>query len=111
MPTDDFSMGPASVVIEGLVHDAMGLPNPAGADGGHYPYARQVRLCWHADAAGHWASAGLDEHLWEVFCAQCGDTDGPVQNQEPAVRQLRGPYHGKHHATHVATKHFEAWRR
>jgi hypothetical protein len=57
---------------------------------------RQVRTGWYHDAAGGWAYEGVDDHLWEVFCQQCGDTDGPAENQEPAVRQLRGPYRYKH---------------
>ena len=41
---------------------------------------------------------------------QCGDTDGPAENQEPPVRQLRGPYRGKHRADHAANKHFKAYQ-
>ena len=74
----------------------------SGSDHRHYPYARQVRLNGSQNAAGQWAYQGVDEHLWEVFCQQCGDTDGPAENQEAAVRELRGPYRSKHQAKHAA---------
>jgi hypothetical protein len=97
--------------IEGLVKDAMRSPHPvSGSDPQHYPYARQVRLSWYQDGSGKWAYDGLDDHQWEVFCQQCGDTDGPAENQEPPVRQLRGPYRGKHRADHAASKHFKAYQ-
>lgn len=76
---------------------------------GHYPYARPVRHGWRRDAGGHWAYDTVDEHRWEVFCAECGDTDGPAADQAPAVQELRGPYHGKHRAKRVADKHFHAY--
>jgi hypothetical protein len=83
-------------LVEARAKAAMSDAAASGPDGGHYPYARQVRTGWHQDVAGKWAYAGVDDHLWEVFCQQCGDTDGPAENQEPAVRQLRGPYRYKH---------------
>jgi hypothetical protein len=82
----------------------------SGPDRGHYPYARQVRTGWHHDATGQWAYDGVDEHLWEVFCQQCGDTDGPAEDRKPAVRQLRGPYRHKHSAERAANKHFQVFR-
>jgi len=84
-------------------------PGASGPDSGHYPYARPVRHGWRKDASGHWAYDMADEHSWEVFCAQCGDTDGPATDQSPEVQQLRGPYRGKHRAKHVADKHFHAF--
>jgi hypothetical protein len=96
--------------VEGLVTDAMKTDVPHDPDRGHYPYARQVRTGWHHDAAGAWAHDGVDDHLWEVFCQQCGDTDGPVEDQNPVVRKLRGPYRHKHTAEHVANEHFKAFR-
>lgn len=83
-----------------------GTPGP---DPGHYPYARPVRLGWRRDAGGHWAYDMVDEHQWEVLCAQCGDTDGPATDQSPEVQALRGPYRSKHRAKHVADKHFRAF--
>lgn len=77
---------------------------------GHYPYARRVRLSWRRNAEGVWVSSSEDPKLWEVFCAQCGDTDGPPSAQPEAARTLRGPYHSKHKAEHAATRHFEATR-
>jgi hypothetical protein len=64
-----------------------------------------VRLGW-ADSADGWKWESEDPRLWEVFCAECGDRDGPADIQEPAVRELRGPYRSEHHARHVATAHF-----
>ncbi len=97
--------------VEAMAKEAVGSAAPAsGPDQGHYPYARQVRTGWHHDAAGAWAYDGVDAQLWEVFCQQCGDTDGPAENQEPAVRQLRGPYRHKHSAEHAANKHFKAFQ-
>jgi hypothetical protein len=97
--------------VEAEVKEAMG-PDPAASrfDGGHFPYARQVRIGWHHDAAGAWAYDGVDAHLWEVFCQQCGDTDGPAEDQVPAVRELRGPYRHERSAKHAANKHFSAFR-
>ena len=109
----DFVLGVESMAIEGQVKDAMGTADAAsesGPDPQHYPYARKVRTGWHHDAAGKWAHDGVDDHLWEVFCQQCGDTDGPAENQEPPVRQLRGPYRHKHGAEHAANKHFKAFK-
>jgi hypothetical protein len=68
---------------------------------------RKVRLGWHRDATGTWAYEGVDDHLWEVFCQQCDDTDGPADGQEPRVRELRGPYRGKRRAKHAPNKHFK----
>jgi hypothetical protein len=78
-----------------------------GGDPHHYPYARHVRTGWKQDADGAWSHEGEDAHLWEVFCAECGDTDGPAQLQSPEVQTLRGPYQGEHRAKHAATRHFK----
>jgi hypothetical protein len=69
----DFVLGAEYSAIEEQVKRAMGS-DPAAASGPdhcHYPYARQVRTGWHQDA-GKWAYDGVDDHLWEVFCQQCG---------------------------------------
>ncbi len=73
---------------------------------GHYPYARHVRLGWGRNSAGVWESSSEDPRLWEVFCAQCGDTDGPADIQPANAKELRGPYSSKHKAEHVAKQHF-----
>lgn len=72
----------------------------------HFPYARRVRHGWARAVDGHWTWAAEDPRLWEVFCAQCGDADGPAEGQSPEVQRLRGPYPGEHHARRVATRHF-----
>jgi hypothetical protein len=108
MSAGDFSFNAKYSSLEGEAKAAM-----AGASSGpghhHYPYARPVRLSWYQDAAGEWAYQGVDAHLWEVFCEQCGDTDGPAENQEAAARQLRGPYRGKHQAKHAAGRHYRSF--
>jgi hypothetical protein len=102
-------INPDFVIFGDRVKQSMESAAPApGPDSGHYPYARQVRTGWRRDPAGQWTYDGLDDHLWEVFCEQCGDTDGPAEDQEPAVRQLRGPYSSKHRAEHGATRHFKS---
>jgi hypothetical protein len=107
----DFILGAEFIAIEGQAKRAMGsAAETSGPDPGHYPYAREVRTGWHRDAAGAWAYDGLDDHLWEVFCEQCGDTDGPAEEQDPAVRQLRGPYRHKHSAEHAANRHFKEFK-
>jgi hypothetical protein len=103
----DFVLGAEFMAIDGQVKRAMGSAEASGPDPGHYPYARQVRTGWRQDAAGAWAYDALDDQLWEVFCEQCGDTDGPAERQKPAVRQLRGPYRHKHSAERMATRHFK----
>lgn len=73
---------------------------------GHHPYARPLQSGWDKDAAGHWNSSGTDAHSWEVICPECGDTDGPIEEQPDAVKARRGPFASKHKAEHAATKHF-----
>jgi hypothetical protein len=107
----DFRLGFESAAMNAkakLAADATAT-RASGPDPGHYPYARPVRDGWRRDAGGHWAYDTVDEHRWEVFGAQCGDTDGPATDQAPEVQELRGPYHGKHRAKDIADKHFRAW--
>jgi hypothetical protein len=73
----------------------------------HFPYARRLCLAWRHDADGHWISHREDKRLWEVFCAECGDTDGPTENQTEPIQRLRGPYSSEHKAKHAAKKHFD----
>ena len=40
---------------------------------------------------------------WEVFCRECGHTDGPTET----VWRSRGPYPSERKAKHVATKHVD----
>jgi hypothetical protein len=72
---------------------------------GHHPYARPLHTGWSKNAHGHWQSSSEDDHQWEVFCEECGDTDGPVKLQSEKVRTLRGPYTSKHKAEHAAKLH------
>jgi hypothetical protein len=75
---------------------------------GHYPYARPVRLGWKQQSDGTWVSSSEDRKVWEVFCEQCGDKDGPAERQPEPARTLRGPYASKHKAEHAAKQHFVA---
>ena len=75
---------------------------------GHYPYARPLRTGWTRTATGDWVAFAEDPHQWEVYCQQCGDTDGPADDQPDRARELRGPYSSKHKAEHVAKRHFDA---
>jgi len=110
--TADFNFNAKYRSLEGEVKAAMdAAAGRSGPDYRHYPYARQARLSWYQDAAGEWAYRDLDAHLWEVFCEQCGDTDGPAENQEAKVQHLRGPYRSKHQAKHAAGKHYRSFDR
>ena len=109
--SQDFRLGAESAALDAKARLAMGSAEAGlGPDHGHFPYARPVRLGWRREANGHGAYDMADEHLWEVFCAECGDADGPAEDQTPAVQELRGPYRGKHHARRVADKHFHVFQ-
>ena len=82
-------------------------PADASAGRSHFPGVRALRSGWHKDAAGAWESTAVDPGRWEVVCRQCGDTDGPVDAQPEAARQLRGPYSSKRRAGRAAVKHFK----
>jgi hypothetical protein len=73
----------------------------------HFPYARRLLSGWHRDQNGKWVPGQEDARLWEVFCRECGDTDGPAETQTEPVQHLRGPYPSEHKAKHAATKHFD----
>jgi hypothetical protein len=73
----------------------------------HFPGVRRMPTGWSKSDRGSWISSGVDPKLWEVFCAECGDTDGPAGSQSDVVGNLRGPYRHEHQARHVAQKHFE----
>ena len=85
--------------------DATAAAAKADSDGHHrFPYAPSPpRLA----SGGRWTLdlRREDEQFWEAFCAQCGDTDGPAENQTEPVQRLRGPYHDEHKAKRAATKH------
>jgi hypothetical protein len=77
--------------------------------GGHRPHVRTARSSWRQDASGQWESDAEEAHLWEVFCQQCGDTDGPVDIQPEAARRLRGPYPSMRRAGRAAVKHLKEY--
>lgn len=53
---------------------------------------RQVGRDWYQSSEGEWFAGGLAEPpVWEVFCVECGDTDGPSDIQPEAVQHLRKP--------------------
>jgi len=55
----------------------------------HRPYVRHVQT----------------DSRWEVICAECGDNEGPSEDQSPAIQQLRGPYPTEHKAERAAHAH------
>jgi hypothetical protein len=71
----------------------------------HRPYVRHVHTEWRRDEHGQWVSAVWDESKWEVVCLQCGDNEGPSEDQDPAVQKLRGLHSAKHKAEHAAHVH------
>ena len=73
----------------------------------HFPDARRLVLGWHRDQGGKWVEGAEDERRWEVFCRECGDTDGPAEAQSETVQRLRGPYPSERKANHAAKKHFD----
>jgi hypothetical protein len=99
----DFAFGIRYGALDATAADA------SAESGGHhhFPYARRLALAWRQDADGHWTSDREDDRLWEVFCADCGDTDGPAEHQTEPIQRLRGPYPGEHKAKHVAKRHFD----
>jgi len=74
---------------------------------GQYPYARPLRTGWTRNPTGDWVACAEDPQRWEVFCEQCGNTDGPADDQPDPARELRGPYAPKHKAEHVVKRHFD----
>ena len=99
----DFAFG----VRLGALDATAALTDAASHEHHHFPYARRLRLGWRHDADGRWISDQEDKRLWEVFCAECGDTDGPAENQTEPIQRLRGPYSHEHIAKHAAQKHFD----
>jgi len=75
----------------------------------HFPYPRPLHVGWRRDRQGCWVSETTDDTQWEVVCAQCGDSGGPIEDEQEGVRLLRGPYASKHKAKHAATEHAKQW--
>ena len=99
----DFSLG----IRLGALDARAAIDDATSGGHHHFPSARRLRLGWRHDAEGRWISDREDERLWEVFCAECGDTDGPAENQSGPIQRLRGPYSHERKAKHVAEKHFD----
>jgi len=99
----DFAFG----IRVGALDAAGAITGDASDEHRHFPCARRLLLGWHQDQSGKWVAGQEDARLWEVFCRECGDTDGPAETQTETVRRLRGPYTGEHKAKHAATKHFD----
>jgi len=79
--------------------------NENDSDPVHLPYVRHVHMGWRHDEYGRWASDQEDESHWEVVCVQCGDDEGPADQQPASIQQLRGPYPSEHKARHAARTH------
>jgi hypothetical protein len=75
----------------------------------HVPYVRPRPTEWQRDEQGNWVSEAFDDTQWELICAQCGDTAGPIDEEEEGVRRLRGPYPTRHKAKHAANEHAKQW--
>jgi hypothetical protein len=99
----DFSLG----IRLGALDAQAARDDAASHEHRHFPSARRLRLGWRHDPDGRWISDREDQRLWEVFCAECGDTDGPGENQTEAIQRLRGPYSHERKAQHVAQQHFD----
>ena len=55
---------------------------------------------------GTWRSIDPDHPArWEVICTECGDDQGPIEDQTPFVRDLRGAYRSEEAALQAATVH------
>ena len=56
----------------------------------HRPYVRHVHTDWRRDEHGQWASDTWDESKWELICAECGDNEGPSEDQKPGDPAVPG---------------------
>jgi len=65
---------------------------------------RRVRLGWH-EAGGGWRYEDVSRDMWEIICRDCGDTQGPPQHQNAAVRRLRTPVTGRDRALKALQQH------
>jgi hypothetical protein len=74
----------------------------------HFPLARPLQLRWSRGVDGQWVSAKQHRRKWEIVCPQCGDTDGPTDQQSSAVQRLRGPYAREWRAKAAKNAHFDA---
>lgn len=70
----------------------------------HFPAVRNFPLDWHKGTDA-WTFESVDPRLWEVVCAECGDDDGPAEQQAAQIRRLRGPYDSERLAKRVARRH------
>jgi hypothetical protein len=102
MASGDFSLG----FRMGASDAKSDLTDATSSEHHHFPYARRLRVGWRQDADGRWTIYQENKRSWEVFCTECGDTDGPAEIQNDVVQRLRGPYPDEHRAKHAAEKHF-----
>lgn len=58
-----------------------------------------------ATTAGHGARPRAAFHFWEVICVDCGDSEGPLENQADEIKRLRGPYLTEEKAKKAAALH------
>lgn len=94
--------------LEGVELEVMSALSDAGSKPHrHHPGARRMPIEWARSATGEWVAGDIDATRWEVFCEECGDTDGPADQQSPAVQELRGPYRHEHEARRVERRHFD----
>jgi hypothetical protein len=76
----------------------------------HFPYIQPLQLEWEQTPTG-FKPHRQDPNRFEVICARCGDSDGPIYNQPAACQRLRGPYDSRRSAMRAARNHQrEAWR-
>jgi hypothetical protein len=76
----------------------------------HFPYIQALQLEWERTPTG-FKPHRQDPNRFEVICARCGDSDGPIYNQPAACQRLRGPYDSRRSAMRAARNHQrEAWR-
>ena len=71
----------------------------------HLPYVRRVRTGWHVDEHRQVVAESWNDTEWDVICRECGDTEGPTEDQAVDVQKLRGPYSRKHKARREAHRH------
>lgn len=105
----DWVQGPGGYGTGGFEHlwhqQETGDQGAAPSGYHHLPVVRPERIRWTRGQDGRWSASGEDEHMWEVVCVECGDTDGPAECQPLPAQALRGPYPSERLARRAAKKH------